>query len=500
MTLGTPIVQRLAPPGSLRARFAKGSAWSLLGQVASYVLGIASAALVGRALGVSGYGELGMIQSTVGMFGLLAGMGLGVTNTKFVAELRTIDPERAGRIVGLSLVVSGLSGGLVCALAAGLAPLLATRTLANPTLALPLQIASTLLISESLIGALSGALAGFEAFREIALATSLRVLLTFPLIVAGSYVLGLEGAALGLATGAFLGLLFYLSLAVRVSRRHGCPPRFRALRSETRVLTSFSLPAYISGAMVTPMIWVARLILVRYPGGYEQMGIFQATWRFQDILSTLGATVGAALLPLLASREGSRSEGLARGNMVVSWALGFFIVAPLMAFPEIVGLLFGGGYAGRNLNVTMVLAMAVTNIVLYKQGLARVLTARALLWWGVLSNAVWAGTLLVCTWWLARYGAVGLAGAFLIAYGINVIVFIPLYTSKRLVPRNTIVSLEALGVWLALGVLAFASLYDLPWGARAALLIACLVVGGLLFLRLVRVSPGQACSPSCPPS
>lgn len=479
---------RAAPPGSLRARFARGSAWSLAGQIASYVVGVLSAALVGRALGVQGYGELGMIQSTVGMFGLLAGMGLGVTNTKFVAELRSTDPKRAGRIMGLSLVVSVLSGLVVCGLVIGLAPLLAGRTLANASLTVPLQIASALLLFESVIGALSGALGGFEAFREIALNTTLRVILSFPLIVLGAYYLGLTGAALGLAAGAFLGVVLYAVSLFRVSRRHECVACFDGLRGEVRVLTGFSLPAYISGVMVTPMIWLARLILVRYPGGYEQMGVFQATWRFQDIISLLGATVGASLLPLLASREGARSERLASGNMLVSWGLGFFLLAPLMAFPEIVGVLFGGGYAGRPLNVTMVLAMAVTNIVLYKQGLARVLTARALLWWGVLSNGVWAATLLLCTWWLAPAGAVGLAGAFLIAYVVNVAVFIPLYTGKRLVPRSTIVSWEALGIWTLLGALAAGSLLELAWVWRGVLLVACLAAGAGLFWRLARAA------------
>ncbi|NLE74836.1 MAG: oligosaccharide flippase family protein [Actinobacteria bacterium] len=479
-------LDRAAPPGSLRARFARGSAWSLGGQIASYVVGVISAALVGRALGRAGFGELGMIQSTVGMFGLLAGMGLGVTNTKFVAELRSSHPRRAGRIMGLSLVVSIVSGAVVCGLVIGLAPLLAGRTLDDPSLTVPLQIAAALLLFESVIGALSGALAGFEAFREIALNTTLRVLLTFPLIVLGAYYLGLTGATLGLAGGALIGLVLYVISAVRVSRRHQCTACFDGLRTELRVLTGFSLPAYVSGAMVTPMIWLARLLLFRYPNGPEQMGLFQATWRFQDIISLLGATVGASLLPLLASREGSGSKRLASGNMLVSWALGFFILAPLMAFPEVVGVLFGGGYAGRPLNVTMVLTMAVTNIVLYKQGLARVLTARALLWWGVLSNGVWAVTLLLCTWWLAPHGAMGLAGAFLIAYAVNVAVFIPLYTGKRLVPRSTIVSWEALGIWLLLAALAAGSLVEVTWALRAILLLACLGAGGGLFWRMAR--------------
>src|ERR1022692_3038167 len=47
-----------------------------------------------------------MIQSTVGMLGIFAGLGLGITATKYVAELRSHDPERAGRIIALGCGVA----------------------------------------------------------------------------------------------------------------------------------------------------------------------------------------------------------------------------------------------------------------------------------------------------------------------------------------------------------------------------------------------------------
>ena len=45
--------------------------------------------------GQEGFGALGMIQSTAGMLGVLAGLGLGITATKYVSELRRLDPLRA---------------------------------------------------------------------------------------------------------------------------------------------------------------------------------------------------------------------------------------------------------------------------------------------------------------------------------------------------------------------------------------------------------------------
>ena len=54
----------------------------------SRALSLAAAILVARTLGKVVYGELGIIQSTVGMFGTLAGFGMGTTSSKFVAEFR----------------------------------------------------------------------------------------------------------------------------------------------------------------------------------------------------------------------------------------------------------------------------------------------------------------------------------------------------------------------------------------------------------------------------
>ena len=98
------------PKDSLRARFAKGAFWSLVGAVLAQGLGLGASIVTARILGKVGFGELGMIRSTVGMFGVFAGLGLGLTATKHVAEFRSNHPEKAGRVIGLSAIVATFSG------------------------------------------------------------------------------------------------------------------------------------------------------------------------------------------------------------------------------------------------------------------------------------------------------------------------------------------------------------------------------------------------------
>jgi O-antigen/teichoic acid export membrane protein len=96
-----PMLRRVEA-SDIGSRFAKGVFWSVAGTVVSRGLMLAATILVARMLRKTAYGELGMIQSTVGMLGTFAGFGLGLTATKHVAEYRRTDPERAGRIIGLS--------------------------------------------------------------------------------------------------------------------------------------------------------------------------------------------------------------------------------------------------------------------------------------------------------------------------------------------------------------------------------------------------------------
>src|SRR4029453_12131551 len=107
----------------------RGAFWSLSGTLISRGLALLASILVARVLGKVGFGELGIIQSSVGMFGTFAGFGLGLTATKHVAEFRTKDPARAGRIISLSSLVSWMTGGVMAGLLFVLAPWLAARTL-----------------------------------------------------------------------------------------------------------------------------------------------------------------------------------------------------------------------------------------------------------------------------------------------------------------------------------------------------------------------------------
>lgn len=64
----------------LARKMTKGALWSLIGALLSRGLTVFASIIIARILGTNLYGEFVVIQSTIGMF---AGLGLGMTATKF---------------------------------------------------------------------------------------------------------------------------------------------------------------------------------------------------------------------------------------------------------------------------------------------------------------------------------------------------------------------------------------------------------------------------------
>ena len=173
------------PENSLRRRFVKGAFWSVIAAAMAQGFGFIAIVVAGRILGKTGLGELGMIQSTVGMFGVFAGLGLGLTATRYVAEFRKNAPIRAGRIIALSSVTALASGGIISIIIFIASPYLASHVINAQHLTGPLRIACGLLFFNTLIGAQIGALSGFEAFETIARVSLFRGLLNLPLVILG---------------------------------------------------------------------------------------------------------------------------------------------------------------------------------------------------------------------------------------------------------------------------------------------------------------------------
>ncbi|HCO94399.1 MAG TPA: polysaccharide biosynthesis protein [Phycisphaerales bacterium] len=399
-------------------RLAKGIFWSMAGAVISRGLMLAPSVLVARMLGKTIFGELGMIRSTVGMFGVFAGFGLGLTATKHVAEFRQSDPDRVGRIIGLSGLFAMLTGGLMALGLFIFAPWLAEHTINAPHLTGVLRIGALILFINALNGAQTGALAGFEAFKTIAYVNLFVGLFSFPILVGGAYFGGLTGAVWALVIN--LGVNWLLNhLALRKeSRRHKVPFTFRECSRELSVLWKFSLPAVLAGSMVGPVNWICSALLVNQPEGYEEMGIFSATNQWYNMILFLPGLLGSVVLPVLSERLGQKETKQSIKTMVLAIKGNALLVLPIVllgsiASPYIMSL-YGEGF--RSGWPTLVVVLLTTGLLAVQTPVGQIIAASGRMWIGFAMNLGWALTFILGTLLLIDNGSLGLAIARAIGY------------------------------------------------------------------------------------
>lgn len=406
----------------LGMRLARGAFWSLAGAVISRGLGLLSSILVARLLGKTGFGELGIIQSTVGMFGAIAGFGLGLTATKHVAEFRQKDPAKAGRILALATLVALASGSVMTVALLIMAPWLAANTLAAPQLAPLLRVGAGLLFFGALNGAQTGALAGFEAFRAIAKINLASGLLAFPLMVGGALLAGLQGAVWGLVASMAINWLLNRLAIIRVARKAGVPLSMAGCRKEWHVLWSFSLPSAISSAIWGPVTWATAMILVNQPGGYGEMGIYNAANQWRAAVLFLPGIIGNLILPVLSNLEGVDDKVRYRRvlNLTLLTNCGVAAVAtlPIILLAKTIMSSYGAGFESGAW--VLILLVASAGIAVATAVGQQALTSRGKMWTKLSFLIIWSAVLLISSVVLVKdHGATGLAVANLIAYSVQ---------------------------------------------------------------------------------
>ena len=402
------------------SRIARGAFWSIGGAVISRGLMLIAAILVARIMGLGEYGEYGMIRSTVNMFLVFAGFGLGMTATKHVAEYRVTDPLRAGRIMAISWLFAVGTGALVSIGLYIFAPWIASKTINAPHLAGELRIGAFILLLNSVNGAQTGALVGFEAFKSIAKVNLCAGLASFPLLIAGAYWGGLRGAVWALAANMLINwLLNHLALR-HESARFKVPFSIVGCFSEWPILWRFSLPAALSGIMVSPVLWTCNSMLVNQPGGYEQMGLFDAANQWRLAILFVPGMVGQIVLPMLSNFSGQNDQIMYKKalkyNALITGCVALTIALPVSIFAPLIMRSYGprfeeGSLALVFLSLTAVL-ISLNNIV------GQAITSKGRMWTGFIFNIFWAISLLATSYYFIEkgYGVTGVAIANFMSY------------------------------------------------------------------------------------
>jgi O-antigen/teichoic acid export membrane protein len=304
------MVSPVMPPvrGGLRARLRTGIAWNVVAaastQGAVFVANLTLANLLGR----HAFGEYAMLQSTVVTLAAIAQVSTGYTATKYVAEFRRHDPERAGRVLGLCSRLSLLTGSLMATAVALAAPWVSGSILRAPHLDGAMLLVAAAVLFGTVNGYQIGALAGLEAFPALGRAGLVNGLLLLVGVTAGGWIGGVKGAVAGLAVSGALQCLVLRRKLSREVASQGLAMGHVEWRREAAVLTGFALPATLSGFVSLPVVWLSGLWVARQPGGYDQLALLSVAHNFRAMVLFLPLVVNAVSMSVLNSERGAGAE------------------------------------------------------------------------------------------------------------------------------------------------------------------------------------------------
>lgn len=407
---------------SLRLRMARGIGWNLVGtatlQGSTFIINIAVANLLGRRV----FGEYAIVQSTVALFVSVVQWAAGYTATKYLAEFRSIDPARAGRLLGMLAVLSGFLGAVLALLLLVSANGLAVHVLANPELSTALMIASGAVFLGVGNVFLIGSLAGLESYPAFGRAGLIGGTCTVIACVFGARTGGLAGAVVGLVVGGMIQSVALVKSVANETARHGIAVDFAGIGSELNLLVRYSLPVALSGLVTLPAIWAGNTLLARQPGGYDAMAVFAAANSFRIMVIFLPSIVNSVSLSLLNNQRGLGNERRFRrifwfnvgaaGSIAAAAAAAASFAGPFLL--KIFGHDFVGGYP------VLLVLMAATVPESLANAMLQLVHSREQSWRALRGVTIPGfGTLVVIAWWATpAAGASGLAWAYLAASGV----------------------------------------------------------------------------------
>jgi O-antigen/teichoic acid export membrane protein len=198
----------------------------------------------------------------------------------------------------------------------------------------------------------------------------------------------------------------------------------RNLLRELSVVWRFAVPVTFANLMTGPILWASATVLAHQPGGYEQLGLYNAALQWGTVVLLFPTIFGTVFLPILSSIPSSQPH---RKRMLLTKSFGLClgcaaVVATVMCiFAKLILGVYGREFlqGGSILVVVMITSvLSAGNGILY-----RALLANGKAWWRLLSNGIWAVVLVCCSvLFVPRFAGLGLAMATLCATAIHLMI------------------------------------------------------------------------------
>jgi O-antigen/teichoic acid export membrane protein len=402
----------------------RGSFWALSGSVISKLFFLVASIAVARILGRTQYGEFGIIQSTINMFAAFAGFGLGVTSTKYVAEMRDDDPEKAGNIIASSNLVAAIFGFCFTAFFIILSPVITDRLINAPALADEMRLGSLMLFFSAVNGAQAGAMAGFENFKDIAKINIFVGLFSLPVQILLTLLFGLYGAISGFGLTYFFQWILNYFFLRKTADKYNIRIRIGKSLHNISYLWEFSIPALLGGIIVSMALWYANTMLVSRANGFNEMAVFNAATQWQNIVLFIPMAISQISLPIFSNSKNNieKFKRLIKYNILLNLAICLILAVIFTSLSKIIMQSYGNSF--REGYIVLIILSFTAVLVSLNSVIGQVIAGIGKMWIGFAINLLWATVFLYLAFKLLDQGAgaKGLALAMLFSYFVHTLV------------------------------------------------------------------------------
>lgn len=409
---------RHLPKGSIRNSMATGAFWSLCGAVFSRGFTLLSSIIIARLLGKAGFGLWGLVMTSVSMFAQFSSLGMTLTATKYVAELKKTDPLRAGRCLSLIIIMGIMSIFLAALTCFGLSGIIANRLFNVSQLHVPLMFSSMMLFGMVTTFMLQGALAGFEDFRGIARINLVQGVVLFVVAIPLAYIFGLTGTVIGMSISQCVAAFMCFIKILQKSREYGMPLGLHRVWEERGILWHYTAPSLLTGFVTGPASMFSKALVANSAGGILSMGGFTAAFRWRDMILFIPGAVKRVTLPMLSKLKGEkdfhRFVKVLWANIALNGGIALAGAIPIMILSPWILSLYGPGFR-EDWGIMVILVgsgvfQAVNDVV------TQVTACMEKMWWNFFIHVVWGTIVLGGSYLLVpNYGVRGYVWSFSLA-------------------------------------------------------------------------------------
>ena len=411
---------------SLQRRIVTGATWSIVGAGLASGLTMVSNIACARFLGAAHFGELAVVLATTTLLTTLFAAGLGMTASRYVAEHRNSDPKRAGTIIGLSWVTSIVTGAVTALLVLLLAPWLSREVLHASRLSSALSLAGLVRFFAALNGSQIGTLSGLEAFKTVALGNLVRGIGIILFVIVGAVLGGVAGALLGHVAAGAVSALFYQIAVRRECASRAITISYRFGREDLRILWRFTFPVLMTNLCFAPAAWWSNVLLANR-SGYSEVGVFNAVFQWQLVIMFFSNAISNIGLPMLsnlrAERDPAKYKKCLAMSLFLTSAPAVTIAVPVAICARFIMRLYGPAFEHGATALALICLAAVLFAITLPIG--HVIWSLDATISAVLLALLRSGALVIASYALARGGATGLAGAYVIMGIIQTVAIVP---------------------------------------------------------------------------